>query len=240
VNIPRAIRALARAGLGLSLVLGLGACVSLLPKSKPAPLYRCGGGPVAAAQPASTVSTGPGVVLLGLGFPLAAGGDGILTMTGDQAAYIGESRWVSPASVLFQEAAERAFDRPGAGVRLLGRGDLGAATALLRLDVRDFQAVYDQGAGGAPQVVVSLQAYLTGIDGRLIDSRNFEVRKRAADNRVTAIVQAFNEATAEILTAVTGSVAQQVQTLPRLGSTATSTSAATSTTVSTTTVRPAP
>ena len=238
MNIPRAIRALARAGLTLSLVVGLGGCVSLLPKSKPSQLYRFGGGATAAPPPATAVSAGPGVVLLGLGFPLAAGGDGILTMTGDQAAYIGETRWVSPASVLFQEAAERAFDRPGAGVRLLGRSDLGAARALLRLDVRDFQTLYDQGAAAAPVVVISLHAYLTGIDGRLIDSRGFEVRKRAGDNRVAAIVRAYDEATTEILDSVVGAVAQQVQTLPP--PVVTSTASRTSTVSTTTTVRPAP
>ena len=211
---PIPFPALVRTSAALALALSLGACVSLLPKSKPAQLYRFGGGGAEAGAPAPASTAGPGVVLVGVSFPRAAAGDGILTLTGDQAAYIADTRWVSPAAALFQEAAERSFDRPGAGVRLLSRGDLGGAAALLRLDVRDFEAVYDQGAGSAPQAVVSVHAFLTGADGHLINSLNFESRKRAGDNRVGAIVRAFDEATNEVLTAMTAGVAKEVQALP--------------------------
>ena len=210
----RSPRIAIRTLLGVAMVLSLGACVSLLPKSKPSQLYRFGGAPAAAQAPAPGPSAGPGVVLVGVDFPRAAAGDGILTLTGDQAAYIGESRWVAPATVLFQEAAERAFDHPGARVRLLNRGDIGAAAVLLRLDVRDFQAVYDQGAAAAPEVVVSAYARMTGGDGRLIEARTYTSHKRAADNRVGAIVRAFDEATAEVLGAIVTVTEQEALAAP--------------------------
>lgn len=237
----RVVGATARAGLALALALSLGACVSLLPKSKPAQLYTFGGARAAAAQPAAgPAGTGPGLVLVGVGFPRASAGDGILTLTGDQAAYIAGSRWVSPAASLFQEAVERAIDRPGSPLRLLGRGDIGSAAGLLRLDVRDFQAVYDKGSEAAPEVAVAVHARLTASDGRLLDARTFEIRKRAAGNRVSAIVRAFDEATAEALTAVVAATEQQVLALPPAQGAAAAAAVTTSTSTSTTTVRRAP
>ena len=232
----RSPRIVVRAFVGAALVLSLGACVSLLPKSKPAQLYRFGGGPAAVQAPAPGAGTGPGVVLVGVDFPRAAAGDGILTLTGDQAAYIAESRWVAPATTLFQEAAERAFDHPGSRVRLLNRGDIGAAAVLVRMDVRDFQAVYDQGAGAAPEIVVGAYARMTGADGRLLDARTFTSRKRAADNRVSAIVHAFDEASAEVLATIVAETEQQALSVPpKPGAAVTN-----STSTSTTTVRRAP
>ena len=186
-----------------ALVVSLSACVSVLPKAKPAQLYSFGQAievqPAAAPAPA-----GPAVgVLLGaVTFPRAATGDQILSVTGNQSAYIGESRWVSPASVLFREAVERSFDRSSKAVRLIARGEPGRANLVLRVDVRDFAVLYPNGPETVPTIAVSLRARLAGADGVDQDEMSFDIRKPASENRVGPIVAAFDQAVGEALTGV--------------------------------------
>lgn len=97
-----------------------------------------------------------------------------------------------------QGDAERAFEGKGQRVRLLHRGDIGAAAALLRLDVGDFSARYDT-PGAAPTVVVSLRASLTRPGGVLIAEQTFTARQPAADNRIAPIVAAYDKAVIEVL-----------------------------------------
>jgi cholesterol transport system auxiliary component len=174
----------------------LAGCITLLPDEEPAQLYRFDGDiqPVAAAQAAPFA-----VARLGGSFVQAAGNDRMLTMTGSRAAYIADSRWVSPASVLFGEALSRAFDADPGPARLLTRGDFSKADYVLRVDVTQFEAQYNQGAKAAPEIVVSLRATLTGSDRLLAGSRQFEARVRARDNRVSAIVEAYDQAVGQTL-----------------------------------------
>lgn len=187
---------------GALMALTLGGCVSLFPKSDPAQLYTFGqgGGAQPAAAPAPLAQR-TGVLLAAVTFPRAAQGDTLLTMTGAQAAYIEESRWVAPAVVLFREAVERRFDGGAQRTRLVSRGDLGRTSLILRLDVRQFEAVY-AAPETIPEVAVSVRARLTRADGTAMDERTFEVRRPAADNRVGAIVEGLDRATAEILDGV--------------------------------------
>jgi cholesterol transport system auxiliary component len=71
---------------------------------------------------------------------------------------------------------------------------------VLRLDVRNFEARYDDGAGAAPTVVVRVHAALTRDRNRsLVSEQVFEARIRAGDNRVSAIVAAFDHAVGDVL-----------------------------------------
>jgi cholesterol transport system auxiliary component len=196
-----------------ALAVALSACISLLPKTKPDQLYSFGH--AAEAKPA--VAPGPasaGVLLAAVAFPRAATGDGILTMTGDKTAYIAESRWSGPASVLFREAVERAFDTGAQQSRLISRGETGKIGLVLRLDVRDFEAIYQGGPGSAPTIAVVVKARLTRPDGTAADEKTFDVRKPAGDDRVGAIVQAFDAATAEALTGLVAWTDQTAAALP--------------------------
>jgi len=180
--------------------LTLSACVSLLPEAEPSQLYRLD----AAIDPAATASPPAptfGLVLPSTGFVQAASGDRILTVTGDEVAYIASARWVAPATDLFEEAVERAFDANTGPARLVTRGEMRTAESVLRLDVRRFEAVYDRGQDAAPLVVVRLRATLVNRGDRaLIDEEVFEAEVRAADNRVSAIVAAFDAGTGQVLT----------------------------------------
>lgn len=174
---------------------GLAGCVSLVPKSDPVQLYRLSPPAAAQAAPAPEVAR-IDVALLPLEFPRAAATDRILTYTGPEAAYIADARWVAPAQVLFAEALEGAFGGQGGTVRLLaGRGENNGAGLLLDLDVREFETRYDAGGDAAPTVVVGVNAKLVRLpDRKVVGERTFRVSQPAAENRVRAIVPAYQTA----------------------------------------------
>ena len=184
-------------GLGAS-APALSACISLLPKSKPAHLYRFG---QPAGDEAVTAATGQiGVFRTNATFQRESAGDQILTVDGGKVAYLAETRWVAPASVLWDEAVLAAFDADPGPVRLISRGEPAAAAYVLRLDVRNFEARYANGPKLAPTVVVRVRAAMTrGTDRGLVAERIFEKQTPAVDNRVGAIVSAYDRAVAEVL-----------------------------------------
>ncbi len=194
--------------LGASLAaLGLGGCVSLFPKSEPVQLYRFGQDSGATETNApSTVARGPtglsGVALAFVSLPRESVGDGILTVTGEQAGYIGGARWVAPASLMFQEDVERAFETRAQRTRLLDRGQLGVSDAVMRVDVSRFEARYDNGASAAPTAVVTVRITLTAADGRQAVQRVFSHREPASENRIGPIVNAYDKAVDEALAEV--------------------------------------
>jgi len=194
-------RALLRlAALG-ACALTLSGCISLLPKSKPAQLYRFG--PEPAASQATAPSPNAVAVFRANGtFQGESADDRMLTVTGGKAAYIAQSRWVAPASVLFDEAVSQAFD--ASPIRLIARGQQGRFAYALRLDVRNFEARYDAGPDGAPTVVVRVHAALNKADQSIVGEQVFEATAQAADNRVGAIVAAYNKALSEVLAKIVG------------------------------------
>jgi cholesterol transport system auxiliary component len=179
------------------LALTLSGCITLLPKSKPAQLYRFGVPTAAAGAPSAPGET-IRVFLANGGFQREAAGERLLTITGERAAYIADARWVAPAEVLFDEAVANAFEAQPGRVRLVSRGGPGRAEAALRLDVRDFEARY--GEGPAPVVHVRLRAVLVRSDDRTQAAEQvFEADAPASQNRVTAIVAAYDQALAKVL-----------------------------------------
>jgi cholesterol transport system auxiliary component len=206
-----------RLGMALAaptLALALSGCISVLPKSKPDQLYSFGAGSGNAPTAMAAPGTAAGVLLAVVDFPRASTGDGILTVTGSQNAYVADSRWVGPAAVLFREAVGRAFDGQSQRSRLLARGETGRDELILRLDVRNFEATYPNGPGSIPTVVVSFRARLSRPDGTAVDDKVFDARKQAGDNRVGPIVAAFDQATAETLKALVAWTDQTVAALP--------------------------
>ncbi|WP_374470226.1 ABC-type transport auxiliary lipoprotein family protein [Phenylobacterium sp.] len=179
--------------------LALGGCISLFPKSDPAQLYRFGQTPVsttATAPPAGSVA----VFRAGSVFQSEASGDRLLAITGDEASYIADSRWVAPASVLWDQAVLTAFDAAPGRVRLVSRGELARADYVLRLDVRSFETRYENGPDAAPTVLVRVRAALTRPRDRAFAREQiFEARVPAAGNRVSAIVGGYDRATADVL-----------------------------------------
>ena len=193
---PSVSRALLRVATVTACAAALSGCISLLPKSKPAQLYRFGV-PPAAAPVTPPGPTAVAVYLSNGKFQDESSDDRILTMTGGKAAYIADSRWVSPAETLFEEAVNRAFD--ASPVRLIARGQSGRFGYAMRIDVRTFETRYDANGGGAPTVVVRVHAALTKSDQISIGEQDFEARVPVSDNRVGPIVAAYNTAVTDVI-----------------------------------------
>ncbi len=183
-----------------AVTLGLGGCISVFPKTPPAQLYRfddAGDAPAPAGQAPAPAGARSAISVGRIAFDSAASTDRILTVTGRDAAYIAAARWVSPAPTLFEQALVRAMDRTPGAPQLVPRG---LALAVLSLDVQSFETRYDQGPEAAPSVVVQVHAQLSRADTlALTGERTFLVRVPAADNRVGAIVQAYDEAVRQTL-----------------------------------------
>jgi len=190
---PGAAR-LAAAGLVLGLSASLAGCITLFPKEKPVQLYRFD----AAVQPVQS-SARPFAVRTGMSeFDPAAAGDRIMTVDGDQVAYISEGRWSSPANQLFDQAVAHGFAAPGDPARLAG--SVGKADYRLRVVVSRFEARYPSGPTSVPTIVVLVRATLDRqSDYSHVGAKEFEADVPAADNRVGAIVQAFDQATTKVV-----------------------------------------
>jgi cholesterol transport system auxiliary component len=194
---PRAAR-LAAAGLALALSAGLAGCITLFPKEKPVQLYRFD----AAAPPAPASgqsSARPFAVRTSMSdFDPAAAGDRIMTVDGDQVAYLSDGRWSSPASQLFDQAVAHGFAASGDAARLVGPS--GKADYRLHLTVRRFEARYSSGPTSAPTIVVLVRATLERqSDLGHVGTQEFEADVPAGDNRVGPIVQAFDQAATKVV-----------------------------------------
>ena len=194
----RPFRPFARAAVTLAACLAMTGCISVLPKTKPSQLYRFGAAEAAADSPAraggAAIAKGP------ITFDSSAATDRILTVTGEDVAYIAGARWVSPAPILFDEAVVRAFQSTPGSPRLIERGAFGRAPLTLTLDVQAFETRYDQGADAPPQVTLRVRAVLIRNEDRTVAAEKlFAVSKRAADNRVGAIVGGYDQAVAEVM-----------------------------------------
>jgi cholesterol transport system auxiliary component len=191
---PGAAR-LAAAGLALTFSVGLAGCITLFPKVAPEQLYRFD----AQVQPIQSSGRNFAVRTGIPEFPPGASGDRIMTVDGDQVAYIAGGRWVSPANQLFEEAVGHGFDAPGSPARLIGPAQ-GKAEYRLKLDVNRFEVRYTSGPTAPPTIVVVVRATLDRqSDLSLVATKEFEADIPAADNRVGPIVEAFNGATTKVV-----------------------------------------
>ncbi len=229
---PKAILTLALAPV---LALSLSACVSLWPQSKPSATYSFGLAEPGAAAP---LMNERGVALEPVAFPRESMTDGILTVQADETAYLANARWTAPAPVLFRQALDRAFDAVAPETHLLNRGEAGPSAALLSLDVSRFEAEYTQ-PKSPPTIHVTVRARLSGPDGLPIGVRLFDVQKPAAEDRVSSIVVAYDQATVEALTELARWVDQTApKAVPiRAAARSTSTTSSTKSTTVTSTLR---
>ncbi|MEH6663723.1 MAG: ABC-type transport auxiliary lipoprotein family protein [Brevundimonas sp.] len=178
---------------------GLTAGCALLSTPDPVQMYRFGAS-ATAVQQAAPASGGPlrPVGLRRIQFPEAARGDRILAITGTEAAYISGARWVSPADELFNDAVVGAFSDQSRNTRLIGPREFSRSALSLDIHVRSFEARYaDEGAAPAAHIVARARL-LQFPDREVVDERVFTVSVPASDNRVSAIVAAFDAAAADL------------------------------------------
>ncbi|WP_313575661.1 ABC-type transport auxiliary lipoprotein family protein [Brevundimonas sp.] len=169
---------------------------ALLSSPDPVQLYRFGGASAYAGTGATSACPDVHVAMRRVDFPEAARGDRLLAVTGAEAAYIKGARWVSPAETLFEEALRNAF-LDGGTCTVLSSGPLSRDGLMLSVDVRRFEAAYAApGAVPDANIVVLLRLFRMS-DRSLVVEDRITVRESAGENRQSAIVAAFDRATAE-------------------------------------------
>lgn len=192
-------RPLIAAGVLLAASVSLSGCITLFPKATPVQLYRFGAQPAAVDAQAATGAPF-NLQRAQTTFERAAQSDAILTSNGSETAFLAGSRWVAPAVVLFDEAVDRAFNATSGPAHLIPRGETGLSGASLKLTVETFEARYSGSKDAAPTVVVRVHGILARVsDRRPLAEQTFEVRKAADDNRMGAIVNAFDAATSDAI-----------------------------------------
>lgn len=187
---------IARAALLALAAVSLSGCISLFPKAEPLTTYKLTAN---VGQPAANAGTGAVVLRSPTVFTRTASSDKILTVTGAEAANIAGARWVAPASNMFDDAVAAAFETTP--VRLISRGDITPADQVLRIEVRNFETRYLNGPESAPTVVIEGRASLTTLGTPMTSSSHaFRAEQAATENRVSAIVDAYNAATTRVVT----------------------------------------
>lgn len=176
--------------------LALGGCIRLLPESEPVDTYRLTI-PVS-GEPVLREIGAPTVMIALPSATRAYGGDNIVIARGDSSlALAAGSRWVAPARNMLQDAIIQTFER-AEGPAPLRPNDGIASDYDLSLDLRAFEAEYDQGDAGAPLIRVAIGARMISRARDLAGSSLFAAESRARSNTMTDIVAAFSEATAEM------------------------------------------
>ncbi|MGA0546574.1 ABC-type transport auxiliary lipoprotein family protein [Brevundimonas sp. VNH65] len=203
------IRTILKAGVMGAALAALGAC-SILSTPDPVQLYRFG----AMMDEPARAGTTPAPLLISIRrveFPDASRDERILGVTGTETAYIGGARWVSPAAVLFDDSLNAAFAARPDRIRVLDRREPGTTPLVLRVAVSSFEARYLAGQDAPPTVVVTARAQLRNTpervragggpirpeDGRTVE-QVFTVSVPARENRVSAIVDAFDAAVRDV------------------------------------------
>jgi cholesterol transport system auxiliary component len=121
--------------------------------------------------------------------------------------YFADVRWSGPLDEVLQDLAVQEFHSNPGLRNVSADASVFAATFWLEIEVTDFQAEYPAG-GGAPTVHVHLMARIGNSADRHVLAR-FEpdVHEPAADNRMSAIVDAYSRAADKALTEIAAGAA---------------------------------
>jgi cholesterol transport system auxiliary component len=176
-----------RSGAVAIVAAALAACGGLRSDAAPDQIYVLN-----AVRPAAAANVVPGVLVVAR--PVVQPGldtDRIaLTRGGNELDYYATSRWSGSLPQVLGAFARQSIAGGFATVSSGGPG-VGAVDYELLLTVRQFEAAYGNG-GGAPEVRISLECLLVAtVPRRVLGSCDTEGRAPAGENRMGAIVQAF-------------------------------------------------
>ncbi len=176
------------------------ACASFVPSIVPDPapaktVYR-----LSASTQDTVVMPSADAIVLRVDRPTVprplAGNDITVSPSGDRILSASGAEWAEKVPDLIQGSVLDVFSsRPG----IIGVLPVSGARTELRihLNVRNFEAIYDQGEGSAPLAVVRYTATLANAaDRNLIGSYDVRKTERARDNRISEIVRAQDRANA--------------------------------------------
>ena len=116
--------------------------------------------------------------------------------------YFADSEWAERTPLLLQTALLQSFENSRA-ITAIGRESTGLrADFILGPEIRHFEAVYDS-PNGAPEAWVAINVQLINPSSREVVARSsFARRQRASANDVPAIISAFDEALAGVMTEI--------------------------------------
>jgi len=193
--------ALARMGV-LSCVAALAACGGLSSKAEPEQFYV-----LHAAQAAAGEQALPGTLVI----PRPAVQPGLdtfriaLLRAGNELDYFALSRWSEALPEVIGAFAVQSMSGTFTTVSALDR-NVGTADFELLLTARSFEARYAEGTR-APVVHVAFDCLLTGMrPRRVLGSCDVAVEEPAADNRMSAIVAAFERGAQRAMGDIRGKV----------------------------------
>jgi cholesterol transport system auxiliary component len=199
--------------LALMVCTGVAGCSGSLFQSKAVPpsvyLLSAKLGTAAAAPPGPTAPVGLAAAPAGLTSPVVPADLAVLRprvragLETDRIAvlypdrrldYLADARWSGPLDEVVQDLAVQAFDT-GAHLRNVSAdSSVFASSYWLEIEVADFQAEY-LSAGSAPTIRVHLLARVGGVgDRHILGSLDASARATASDDRLTAIVDAYERA----------------------------------------------
>jgi cholesterol transport system auxiliary component len=185
-----------RAVLTVFLSVALAACGGLFKNKAPPPtMYLLSAGP---KPPVAESSAGSAPMDLAVLRPRVRAGldtDRIAALYPDRRMdYFANVRWSGPLDEVVQDlAVQEIHTNPGLR-NVSGDSSVFASAYWLEIEIADFQAEYPA-SGGAPTVHVHLQArFGSSSDRKVIARFEPDVYEPAADNRISAIVDAYNRA----------------------------------------------
>jgi cholesterol transport system auxiliary component len=126
--------------------------------------------------------------------------------------YFAAARWSGPLDEMLLDMTLQAFRGTGALRNVDSDASAFRGGYWLEIDVVDFQAEYPETIGEAPTVHVHLVGRIGGGDRHLLGDIDVETRQRAANNRLTAVIDAYNQAADQALGKI---VAETSETLRR-------------------------
>lgn len=125
--------------------------------------------------------------------------------------YFADVRWSGPLDEVIQDLAVQEFHVDLKVSNVSADVSAFASTYWLEIEVMAFQAEY-AAAGGPPTVHVHLQARIgNSTDRHVVASFEPDVRETAADNRMSAIVDAYNRAADKALAEIAEGVAKALE-----------------------------
>jgi cholesterol transport system auxiliary component len=189
----------------------LGACSGGLFQTKVAPptLYMLSAGPSVAGVGAPAADIAGDLAILKPRVRAGLDTDRIAALYPDHRLdYFADARWSGPLDAVMQDLVVQVFHSRG-GMRNVS-GDVSAFSSAfwLESEITDFQAEYSS-AGGAPAVHVHLIARIgSSTERRIIARFEADAAVPASENRMRAIVEAYNKAADQALSQIAASTAQ--------------------------------
>jgi ABC-type uncharacterized transport system auxiliary subunit len=191
-------------------LMGPAACTGSLFQSKVAPptvyMLSAGGGQAASAAAADEIPVDLAILKPRLRPGLET--DRIATLYPDRHLdYYADARWSGPLSEVLQDLAVQAFHSHAHLRTVTGDASVFGSAYWLEIDVSDFQAEYTS-AAGAPTVHVHFLARLgRSGDRNIVGQFTASAQQPAAENRLTAIVDAYAHAADAALGEIVAQVA---------------------------------